>query len=83
MFYFPHWVWKQLEGGRLNSIIDGLHKADCENSEEKIENLANYMKERQKDKYEHKMWAAKLYFCEVLNFVKFWIAGMVTLDVIW
>jgi len=69
MFYFPHWVWKQLEGGRLNNIIDGLHKADCEKSDEKIENLAKYMKERKSDQYEHKMWAAKLYFCEILNFV--------------
>jgi len=69
MFYLPHWVWKQLEGDRLYKIMDGLQDPECENIDQKIENLSKYMKKRQRDKYEHKMWAAKLYFCEVLNFV--------------
>ena len=69
MFYLPHWVWKQLEGGRLAKVMGGLQNKDCTGIEEKIENLSNYMKQRQVDKYEHKMWAAKLYFCEILNFV--------------
>ena len=25
MFYAPHWIWKQLEGGRLEKIISGLN----------------------------------------------------------
>jgi len=69
MFYLPHWIWKQLEGGKLDLIIMGLNNANCDNKEAKIEDLSNYMKERLRDQYDHKLWAAKFYFCEFLNFV--------------
>jgi len=26
-FYLPHWIWKQLEGGKLNNIVSGLNEA--------------------------------------------------------
>merc|ERR1712142_597195 len=69
MFYFPHWIWKQLEGGRLNLIIAGLNAADVDQKDAKIGQLAKYMNERLRDQYDHKVWAAKFYFCEFLNFV--------------
>jgi len=69
MFYFPHWIWKQLEGGRLNLIIAGLNAADVDQKDAKITDITKYMRERMKDQYDHKMWAAKFYFCEFLNFV--------------
>ena len=69
MFYFPHWIWKQLEGGRLNLIIAGLNAADVDQKDAKISDITKYMRERMKDQYDHKMWAAKFYFCEFLNFV--------------
>jgi len=69
MFYLPHWIWKQLEGGRFDLIIAGLNGANCDNKDVKIDALAKYMKERLRDQYDHKMWAAKFYFCEFLNFV--------------
>eukprot|EP00092_Neocalanus_flemingeri_P013786 GFUD01014871.1.p1 GENE.GFUD01014871.1~~GFUD01014871.1.p1 ORF type:complete len:406 (+),score=119.28 GFUD01014871.1:84-1301(+) len=69
MFYLPHWIWKQLEGGRFDLIIRGLNMADCDKKDAKIDDLAKYMKERLRDQYDHKMWAAKFYFCEFLNFV--------------
>ena len=25
-FYVPHWIWKQLEGGRLQNIVQGLNE---------------------------------------------------------
>ena len=25
-FYVPHWIWKQLEGGRLQNIVQGLNQ---------------------------------------------------------
>lgn len=71
MFYLPHWIWKQLEGGRLGKLIAGLNKfsEDDDKKKQEVDNLANYMKEKLKDQYEHKMWTAKLYFCESLNLV--------------
>merc|ERR1711915_791002 len=69
MFYLPHWIWKQLEGGRFDLIIAGLNNANCDGKDVKLGALANYMKDKMKDQYDHKMWAAKFYFCEFLNFV--------------
>jgi len=34
MFYLPHWIWKQLEGGRLKCIVAGLHKEEEEKTKE-------------------------------------------------
>ena len=31
MFYAPHWIWKQLEGGRLEKIISGLNNKIYDN----------------------------------------------------
>jgi len=69
MFYLPHWIWKQLEGGRLELIIAGLNMGDCDDTDKKIRNLSNYMIGRRSYKQEHQTWAAKFYLCEVLNFV--------------
>ena len=71
-FYFPHWMWKQLEGGRFDCIMMGLNIADSDDKtsdDKKIDTLVNYMKERRLDEYEHKVWAAKFYFCELLNLI--------------
>jgi len=73
MFYAPHWIWKQLEGGRLKNIIAGLNNSSLgDTGEEKkgeIDALSAYMKERLKDKWDHNIWTAKLYVCEILNFL--------------
>lgn len=71
MFYFPHWLWKQIEGGRMRHIIVGLN-AYIENDDsrdEKVTQLAEYMRERMKNSKEHRSWAMKFFFCEVLNFI--------------
>ena len=65
-------MWKQLEGGRFDCIMMGLNIADSDDKtpdEKKIDTLVNYMKERRLDEYEHKVWAAKFYFCELLNLI--------------
>jgi len=70
MFYFPHWFWKQLEGGRFDCIIMGLNlEISSEDRDKKIEDLVKYMKERKKYSYEHQLWTFKFYLCELLNFV--------------
>ena len=57
MFYLPHWIWKQLEGGRLDLIIMGLNVANCDNKDVKIDQVPKYMKDRLRDQYDHKMWS--------------------------
>jgi len=50
----------------------GLNIADSDDKtpdDKKIDTLVNYMKERRLDEYEHKVWAAKFYFCELLNLI--------------
>jgi len=71
MFYAPHWIWKQLEGGRLEKIISGLNNKIYDNSEKegKVYDLATYMQIRMKDTKEHEIWALKFFICECLNFV--------------
>jgi len=78
MFYFPHWLWKQLEGGRYKLLLQGLNdpwedkddkEKDAEKKEAKLTALVQYMQEMKNHQYEHNLWAFKLYFCELLNFV--------------
>ena len=42
---------------------------DCDDTDQKIRNLGNYMIGRRSYKHEHQCWALKFYVCEVLNFV--------------
>jgi len=78
MFYFPHWLWKQLEGGKYTLLLQGLNnewedkddkEKDAEKKEAKITALVQYMTAMKKHQYEHNLWAIKFYFCEFLNFV--------------
>ena len=73
MFYAPHWIWKQLEGGRLKDICSELTTAITVEVDRtaKVQKLADYMQERMKEKQsiEHKIWAGKFFACECLNFV--------------
>jgi len=71
MFYFPHWLWKQLDGGRIKNIIVGLNAfiTDEGARDQKIKSLADYMHMRAKLGGEHNKWAGKFFFCECLNFV--------------
>jgi hypothetical protein len=82
-FYVPHWIWKQLEGGRLQNIVQGLNEAvpqpqpqpvegqrgEGDQRPKQVKQLAEYMKDRLNNPWDHQMWAAKFYFCEFLNFV--------------
>ena len=82
MFYAPHWIWKQLEGGRLKNIVSGLNVAIFEETDRtpKVEKLAVYMKERMSERrsIDHKIWAFKFFFCEVLCFVNVILQILIT-----
>merc|ERR1712135_280272 len=79
-FYMPHWIWKQLDNGKMKNIVVGLNK-HLENEEDKtkkIEQLAKYLKERRKYQREHKSWARNFFLCECLNFINVVIQILLT-----
>ena len=82
MFYAPHWIWKQLEGGRLRNIVSGLNVTIFEETDRspKVDKLAGYMKERMAERrsIDHKIWAFKFFFCEVLCFVNVILQILIT-----
>ncbi|CAG0900083.1 unnamed protein product, partial [Darwinula stevensoni] len=53
-FYLPHLVWKSIEGGKLNSIVQGLHHFKVEDRHRKEELLAAYL---EKSLHTHRLWA--------------------------
>ena len=67
MFYLPHFIWKMMEGGRMEQVIGDLDEELPENMETKIANVAAYMKQRMKHSHEHQVWSANFLFCEFLN----------------
>lgn len=67
MFYLPHYIWKALEGGKMECIIAGLNAST--GTQEEITSLVSYLKERKIYKPESNYWAASFYFCEILNFI--------------
>lgn len=72
LFYAPHFIWKCLEGGRMEKIIIGLQTTiESDNTrDEKISQLSGYLTSRiNLCSSEHSMWAIKFAVCEVLNFV--------------
>ena len=67
MFYLPHFIWKMMEGGRIEQIIGDLDEELPDNKETKIANVAAYMNQRMKHPHEHQVWSANFLFCEFLN----------------
>eukprot|EP00091_Calanus_sinicus_P004317 TRINITY_DN14578_c0_g1_i1.p1 TRINITY_DN14578_c0_g1~~TRINITY_DN14578_c0_g1_i1.p1 ORF type:complete len:250 (-),score=89.77 TRINITY_DN14578_c0_g1_i1:346-1071(-) len=67
MFYLPHFIWKKMEGGRMEQIIGDLDEELPDNKETKIANVVAYMKQRMKHPHEHQVWSANFLFCEFLN----------------
>ena len=59
-----------MEGKKFDNLINGLNISMAfDESLPKIQQVAEYMQERRKDRMEHRMWAFKFYFCEFLNLV--------------
>jgi len=71
MFYLPHFIWKTMEGSRFTKILAGLNSSMYGSLEEDLNNLTKYMIKRMRPgmRAEHKSWAMKMFFCEILNFI--------------
>ncbi|XP_031771489.1 innexin inx7 [Apis florea] len=83
-FYAPHYLWRNVEGGRLKALVSGLHTASMALRETslKTENGISIMSKDECDEKIHQIryaflnrihlnrpWAYYLGLCEVLNFI--------------
>lgn len=69
MSYFPHYLWKVLEGGKLAMImegIDGLHLKENEEHKTRRRDIVEYLI---KTKGTHGWYAVTFMMCELLNLV--------------
>ncbi|KAH0949348.1 hypothetical protein HN011_010117 [Eciton burchellii] len=83
-FYLPHYMWRKMEGGRLNMLVSGLHMASLSLSEQELkvnDNMKVPSKMERDEKIQqirigfinrlhlNRPWAYGLGFCEVINFM--------------
>ncbi|GAB6024648.1 hypothetical protein CHUAL_009788 [Chamberlinius hualienensis] len=68
MFYFPHYVWKSWEGGRLKALTVDLDATLVQDDvkEQRIKALTAYFSV---SLHRHSFYAYRFFFCEILNFV--------------
>ncbi|KAF2358629.1 Innexin, partial [Trinorchestia longiramus] len=77
MFYLPHLIWKNWEGGLFRSIIQNLSIVDFLSADKSGKSISNYF--NRQNQYEalsvyltdslhtHKGWSSRFIFCEFLN----------------
>ncbi|CAL4093611.1 unnamed protein product [Meganyctiphanes norvegica] len=68
LFYAPHWIWKTVEGGKLESLTMGLSMPIMRRDDrhEKITLLADYL---HASLHNHNFYAIKFLACEALNLI--------------
>ncbi len=68
MFYFPHYLWKTIEGRKLDKITSNLRgrTLDVDERKDNCETLVRYLKETF---HLHRWYTAAYFFCDLLNFV--------------
>nr|XP_053647304.1 innexin inx2-like isoform X2 [Cherax quadricarinatus] len=68
MFYFPHWIWKRLEGGRLRGLVTELD-LPCLSDDRKHERMNFALQYFNHYFHHHNVYAYQFFVCELLNFV--------------
>lgn len=68
MFYFPRWLWRGWERGRIRSLILKMNRPVLEESEKEydIEAVVSYF---MRHRSQHQSYATRFFICEVLNLV--------------
>jgi len=70
MCYFPHFLWKSWEGGKLSLLLQNLDQRSLENDPEHTKDrrtvITNYVVRNMRT---HNMYTYKFIFCEFLNLV--------------
>lgn len=69
LFYLPHWIWKQVESGKIRNITEGCrghNLGDPTGRQTRCSAVSIYLRETL---YSHGRFATAYITCEVLNFV--------------
>jgi len=69
LFYLPHYLWKNWEGGKLSLLLQGLDQLSLEGVEgtqEKRRKIVNYVMSNLRS---HNIYVYKFILCELLNLV--------------
>ncbi|XP_020296877.1 innexin inx7-like isoform X2 [Pseudomyrmex gracilis] len=85
LFYVPHYLWRKMEGGRLNMLVSGLHMAALSlqsETEIKVNDKIKVPSKQERDEkiqqirigfinrlHLNRPWAYGLTLCEILNFL--------------
>ena len=78
LFYVPRYLWKKLEGGKIEKLFQKDDKDKDKNKDEDKINTSDLAKKFHRSFHSHGLYAAKLFFCEILNLVNvigqlFWL----------
>ena len=69
LFYIPRFLWKNVEGGRMNMLVNGMFEpklvVDRERRSERISTIVTYI---QTNRGQHSFYFLKFLACEALNF---------------
>lgn len=69
MFYFPHWLWKNWEGGKMNNITNCIRGIAIGKREERIKSHEQLVKYLIDSFHTHNVYAFGYFFCEVRNWI--------------
>ncbi|XP_053946801.1 innexin inx3 [Anastrepha ludens] len=68
MFYMPHWIWKNLEDGKMRNITEGLRGFITIPDDYRKDRQARIIKYLMDSLNSHNGYSFAYYFCEALNF---------------
>lgn len=68
LFYVPHWLWKNWEGGKIKMISTGLRGFTAEGKENRKDNHERLIQYIWSALHTHDGYAFGYFFCEILNF---------------
>lgn len=69
LFYFPHFVWKSWEEGKMRMISDGLRGTVLGMKEQRTRRQGQIVHYLVESLHLHNLYAFGYYFCEILNFI--------------
>lgn len=69
MFYVPHWIWKNLEDGKMRMITDGLRGMVIIPDDYRKLRQSRIIKYIMASMNSHNGYSFGYFFCEILNFL--------------
>lgn len=66
--YFPHWLWKAWEGGKIKMMVQDLDEVGLEDPSTKSSRRLATVAYFKRTLGSHNLYVAKYVFCEMLNF---------------